>query len=319
MAAGSAELDGRLVSVPALLAALRGVDRLNGSLATPAAPADDLAAWRSLVTLYQIGQGEAGAPAGAPVSSALPALSVDDEARLAAQVTLDVAERLRRLGDAYPAWEHFDAAAYFDLTTAQAAALVQISERVSTVHALFHADWLLPSFQRAHHFWHAHFWPQYRAAQHFLHGNGPAAPDIDLDLSAQFDATAFDRDRFRAVRAAMAEQVQRLCAVAHAARQRLADEVAYLATNGGEIERARVADAWRAPAAAGLHAPGATSSATSSPDDALPTDALLPALHEVPTLTLSFSFPLPAHKQPGRLRRLRRNRERARFRRERLG
>ncbi len=306
MAAGFAELEGRLASVPALLAALRNVDRLNGSLITPTDPVEDFADWQSLVTLYQIGQGEVNAPAGAPINSALPTLSVDDEARLAAQVTLDVAERLRRLGEAYPAWEHFDAAAYFDLTTTQAAALVQISERVSTVHALFHADWLLPSFQQAQHFWRAHFWPQYRAAQHFLHGNGPATPDLDLDLSGQFDANAFDRDRFRAVRAAMAEQVQRLCAVARVARQRLADEVAYLATNGDEIERARVAPIWQASAAAGLHAPSAGEA-----------DALLPALREIPTLTLSFSFPLPAHKQPGRLRRLRRNRDRARFRRER--
>ena len=292
-----------LASVPALMAMLRCVDRL----AAPPPAAPDPAAWRSLVTLYQIGQSQTGrARIASTASPALPDLAVDDEARLAVQVTLDVAERLRRLGDAYPAWQHFDAAAYFDLTLPQAATLVQIDERVSTVHAVFRADWLLPSFQRAQRFWYTHFWPQYRAAQQFLHGNGPTTPEVALDPAAEFDAAAFDRDRFRAVRANMVEHVARLFAVAHATRARLADEVAFLATNGGDIERARVARAWQLPAAAGLRAPEAD-------------ETLLPALGDVPTLTLSFSFPLPAHKQPNRLRRLRRNRERSRFRRERLG
>ncbi len=317
MIVGSGDSSGEasigLTSVPALMAALRGVDRLD----TPPPAAPDLATWQSLVTLYQIGQvGPHRAPRRAPrvasdvpsERSGLPALTVADEARLAAQVTLDVAERLRRLGEAYPAWQHFDAAAYFDLTTPQATPLVQIGERVSTVHTVFYVDWLLPSFQRAQHFWYTHFWPQYRAAQEFLRGNGPSTPDRVLDPATHFDADAFDRERFRAVRTSLVAHVQQLFAVVQAARDLLADEVAYLATNGGDAERARVRQAWQAPVAPGLHAPHV--------DDS---DTLLPALRDVPTLTLSFSFPLPAHKQPGRLKRLRRNRERAKFRRERLG
>jgi hypothetical protein len=62
-----------------------------------------------------------------------------------------------------------------------------------------------------------------------------------------------------------------------------------LAAGGGSEERARWRWAWARPAALGV-AP-----------------ALLPALDDVPTLTLAVDFPLPAARQPGRLRRLRRS------------
>ena len=61
----------------------------------------------------------------------------------------EIADRLRRLAAAYGEWAEFDACAYFDLRREQAARLVRVVERVSTVHVTFYADALLPSFQAA--------------------------------------------------------------------------------------------------------------------------------------------------------------------------
>ena len=84
----------------------------------------------------------------------------------------------------------------------------------------------------------------------------------------------------------------RLLAVLDRARRHLADDVGYLALNGANEERNR----WRAAWDLGL---------------ATPPLAALPFAH-VPSLTLSVDFPLPANRQPGRLRRLRRARARRR-------
>ncbi|MEZ4658628.1 MAG: hypothetical protein R2911_13740 [Caldilineaceae bacterium] len=79
-------------------------------------------------------------------------------------------------------------------------------------------------------------------------------------------------------------------AVIHATCHILADDIGYLTTNGAEDERSRYYRHWRRSAAPGL-----------------PSE-LCPALEEIPTLSLTFTFPLPVHRQSGRPRRLRTNR-----------
>lgn len=72
-------------------------------------------------------------------------------------------------------------------------------------------------------------------------------------------------------------------------RRLLAGDIGYLAANGAEEERAR----WSvAGAAAGAGA------------------SILPPGSPLPTLTLTADFPLPVARQPGRMRRLRRHRDR---------
>src|SRR5688500_14376863 len=103
--------------------------------------------------------------------------SVQHEAQSAAHMLMAVAERLRRLRAAYGAWRHFDACAYFDLTAPQTDRLLQISERVTMVHAVFYADALLPSFQNAEAFWQESFRPDYlELRSHLYNGDQPLAP-----------------------------------------------------------------------------------------------------------------------------------------------
>jgi hypothetical protein len=86
----------------------------------------------------------------------------------------------------------------------------------------------------------------------------------------------------------MVRHWQRLVAVTQATRAALSDELSYWAANGGDEERGRWRWAWRLDPTPGLPA------------------ELLPPLAQTPTLTLAVDFPLPAHRQPGRIRRLRR-------------
>lgn len=81
---------------------------------------------------------------------------------------------------------------------------------------------------------------------------------------------------------------ERMLEVVHAARLHLRDNISFLAHNGAAEEQER----WR-----GVQRGGAG-------------DAVGPwwamDRHAAPTLTLSIEFPLPAYRQPGRTRRLRR-------------
>lgn len=124
------------VSLPALAAALRRSERR----AQLAAPWSAMVRYDPLVPMYRI-------PVGAP----------EEEATAAAHVLLAIADRLRRLTTAYHEWQQFDASAFFDLSDAQSARLVHISERVTTVHVTFYADQLLPSFAQAASFWQQEF------------------------------------------------------------------------------------------------------------------------------------------------------------------
>lgn len=191
------------------------------------------------------------------------------EVTQATAVMRHLLDRLRRLPAAYGEWANFDAPAYFDLTLAQSALLVQIEEGVTVVHAMIHSDLLLPTVRNAWHTLYKVFSPAC-AAMH----NHPEA-------SEWF---------FSQAQPAMIERWQQAVAVARSVRQQLAGDIGFWAANGADEERWRWRAAWREPALPGID------------------QALLPALADVPTLILEVDFPLPAYRQPGRLRRLRANR-----------
>ncbi|MCE7982378.1 MAG: hypothetical protein DYG89_14385 [Caldilinea sp. CFX5] len=200
------------------------------------------------------------------------------EVDAAAHVLSEVVDRIRRLNAAYGEWAHFDAPAYFDLSVAQAACLLRVSERVTTVHITFYADLLLPSFQQLLVYWSETFVPAY-------------------DLRNQ-DVGTYQRFVNTVQPTLVAHWQQALSVITQTRRLLLAD-VSFLAINGGQEERARWRQWWDQPSASGLD------------------PHLTPALNQLPTLTLSLDFPLPAHRQPHRLRRLRRSRERRRMERRR--
>ena len=54
---------------------------------------------------------------------------VEDEAKATVHVVQHILERLRRLASAYYEWQTFEPAAYFDLTNAQCALLLNIAAR----------------------------------------------------------------------------------------------------------------------------------------------------------------------------------------------
>ncbi len=215
-----------------------------------------------LAPMYRVNGGNRN---GSEVDSAVHALS-------------EVVDRIRRLNAAYGEWVHFDGPAYFDLSNAQAACLLRLSERVTTVHLTFYADLLLPSFQQLLAYWSETFVPAYEVRNQ------------DVDTYQAFVNT---------VQPTLVEQWQQALSVITQTRRRLLADVSFLAINGGQEERARWRQWWDQRRAPGLDA------------------RLTPALGQLPTLTLSLDFPLPAHRQPHRLRRLRRSRERRRMERRR--
>ncbi|MFN8490310.1 MAG: hypothetical protein U0350_22170 [Caldilineaceae bacterium] len=202
----------------------------------------------------------------------------DQEAETAIHVISSIAERLRRLGTAYGEWDTFDAPAYFDLSLNQANHLVKVVERVNTVHVTFFADLLLPSFQHVVTYWAEEFAPVYQQL---------------------YQQPALGPHFLQEVQPGLVDRWQHLLAVIQQARRILTTDVGFLATNGGQEERERWRRWWQTAPAPGLDR------------------ALTPDLSQVPTLTLSFDFPLPASRQPDRLRRLRQNRERRRWRKKR--
>jgi hypothetical protein len=197
------------------------------------------------------------------------------EAEAASRLVGEVAERMRRLMAAYGEWHDFDAAAYFDLPREFATDIVHVVERVSTVHICVFTDLLLPSFQRAVTFWATELVPAY---------------------IERAGSTAAYRHFFEAVQPVMITEWQQLLAVLTTTRALLVEDVGFLTTTGATDERMQWQPFWRMAPVAELD------------------QALAPALPTIPTLTLALDFPLPAQRQPGRLRRLRRSRERRRHR-----
>lgn len=240
-----------LASTPAFAAALRTMTPAHFTLCTLWQRPSDL------VPMYRVNGGHASL----------------GEVEAASRVVSEVVERMRRLNSAYGEWQQFDMPAYFDLSEQQAACLVRISERVSTVHVTFYADLLLPSFQHLLHYWADTFAPAY------MHMN-ESAESYQIFLTT--------------VQPTLIEQWQQMLGVILQTRRLLFADVGFLAANGGQEERARWRHWWERAPAPSLD------------------PRLTPELGQLPTLTLSLDFPLPAHRQPHRLRRLRRNRDRQR-------
>jgi hypothetical protein len=252
-----------ITSAPALAAALRETDHIEA-----ATWIGDLFPADALVPMYQVNNG-----------------SIDEEAAAAAHVVSETAERLRRLADAYAEWSTFDASAYFDLSERQAAQLVRVHERISTVYVTFQADLLLPSFRKAESFWVGRFCPIYHAAylcsaQH-PGLRGEEEPDAEIQFLSEIQPEMIARWRH-------------LLQVLQHARTTLMNDIGFLSANGSQDERARWQYAWEQRPARCLAA------------------ALRPALSQVPTLSLAYEFPLPAYRQSGRRRRLQQHRERQR-------
>lgn len=224
--------------MPALAAALR--QREQGVAIAPADAAIDA---HLLVSMYRLASG-----------------TVQDEAHAAAQVVNEVGERMRRLARAYGEWHLFEPGPYFDLSPAQVARLIHLSERVSTVHAVFYVDPLLPAFQAA-----------YRAGTTAI-----------LPVQAGTDPDYQDN---------LADYWRRLVEVVDLARRHLSEDIAFLSLNAGIDEQERWARAVEI-----------------IPERATPWHAA--GRKAFPSLTLAVDFPLPAFRQPGRLRRLRRSRQR---------
>lgn len=196
------------------------------------------------------------------------------EATGAAYAVAHAVDRLQRLPAAYGEWGHFDAAAYFDLSRAQAELLVRVTERATSVHVTFFADLLLPSMRRALRTWVQGDW----------HGADGALDGEHFEHWATAERTR------------LAEDWQRAAEMALEVRALLLANIGFLATNDGNEERwhwAREAER-RSSDGAGL---AGRLWAGGDPASA-------------PTLTLAVDFPLPAWRQPDRTRRLRRNRDR---------
>ena len=206
--------------------------------------------------------------------------TVEREISAAAETIGVVADKLRRLIGAYGEWHHFDAPAYFDLYPAQSALLLHISERVSTVHITFYADLLLPTFRRAERIWAEEFFPAYQAARPFARTG--KRPSVYREHFVEMDQPK------------LLAYWERLWAVITGARKILSDDIGFLASSGGNDERNRWRAAWPSHPAAGVDA------------------RLLPDLETIPTVTLTMIFPMPIHRQSGRMRRLRRMWERRR-------
>lgn len=202
--------------------------------------------------------------------------SSSDEAAAAVCALDEISDRLRRLRWAYGEWREFDAGAYFDLSLAQARRLVRVTERVSTVHVSFYADLLLPSFRNVEHYWFYRFCPAYwQMVESLRTGTEPS-----------HSVNTFTHQ----VQPEMIRLWTRLCEVVNKSYALLRGSSSYLIAYLCEEERGR----WQQALA---HEPA-------DGTDLLP-QAEIGAL---PTLSLSIEFPLPAGRQPGRLRRLRSNR-----------
>jgi len=198
----------------------------------------------------------------------------EDEVSSATHVLAAVTDKLRRLASAYGEWQFFDAPAFFDLYPEQVELLLHLHEGVTMVHATFYADLLLPSFQRTEEYWAREFFPAYQSAHPFAQHTGPRS--------------VYTEHFFEITQPKMVAYWQRTLSVVAAVRRELSEDIGFLATAGGSEERDHWRQHWSLRAAKGLD------------------EVLLTPLAALPTLTLSISFPLPAHRQPGRLRRLRR-------------
>ncbi|MCZ0937865.1 MAG: hypothetical protein OXJ55_04480 [Caldilineaceae bacterium] len=196
------------------------------------------------------------------------------EVQTAVTTIAQVADKLRRMSRAYGEWQEFDIPAFFDLWPEHAPLLVHVQERVSTVNVTFFADLLLPSFQRAEQYWAREFFPAYQTARPPLNTSADSSSFTSHFLD-------FEQPKMRAY-------WDKLIAVMGETRRALWNDIDFLAATAGGEEKTHWQWAWRGKGPPGLDR------------------RLLPPLQQLPTLTLGVEFPLPASRQPGRVRRLRR-------------
>lgn len=201
-------------------------------------------------------------------------VEMDAEVQSAVHTISLLADKLRRMASAYGEWQIFDIPAFFDLYPSQVNLLMDLSERATMVHTYLYADLLLPSFQRSERYWAEEFFPAYHAA-HPL--------EVRTDKRNVYTDQFFD-----IIQPKMIAYWERTLAVVKGVRYGLSEDIGFLAAAGGSEERVRWQRRQAAGTAAGLDG------------------SLLAPIANLPTLTLSISFPLPSHRQPGRLRRLRR-------------
>ena len=204
------------------------------------------------------------------------------ESQTAVTTVSQVADRMRRMAKAYGEWKEFDITAFFDLWPEHARRLVALEERVSTVNVTFYADMLLPSFQRIEQYWAHEFFPAYQSAQSFARGS---------ENCSSFTAHFLDFEQPK-----MCAYLEKLLTIVSDARRELWNDIGFLGATAGGDEKADWQWAWRIPPPPGLD------------------ERLLPPLRQLPTLTLGVEFPLPAYRQPDRVRRLRRTWESASWR-----
>lgn len=196
------------------------------------------------------------------------------EVQTAVTTIAQVADKLRRMSRAYGEWQEFDIPAFFDLWPEHVPHLVHVKERVSTVNVTFFADLLLPSFQRAEQYWAQEFFPAYQTARPPLNTSADRS-----SFTAHF--LDFEQPKMRAY-------WDKLMAVVGETRRALWNDIDFLAATAGGEEKTHWQWAWRKKAPPGLDR------------------RLLPSPQQLATLTLGVEFPLPASRQPGRVRRLRR-------------
>lgn len=174
-------------SVPALAVALH-----RWRQRVPLPPVDEALSPSALAPMYRLSTG-----------------SVAEEARSAAQLTGEVAERLRRLTRAYGEWRVFEPGPYFDLTPRQVDLLTHIVERASTVHVVFYVDALLPAFQ---------------AVQNYAAQVAPHTGSVE---------------QVETVHETLLERWRRLLAVLDSARAQLAEDVNFLGLSAAHEEQER--------------------------------------------------------------------------------
>lgn len=80
-----------------------------------------------------------------------------------AQAVAELAQKLARLKNAYPAWPLFDPGAYFDLFPCHLASVSRVEEFSNIVRVRLYADLLAPAFRAAERYWIETFLPAYHA------------------------------------------------------------------------------------------------------------------------------------------------------------
>lgn len=198
--------------------------------------------------------------------------SVTEEAHAAVQLAGEVAERMRRLPRAYGEWRIFEPGPYFDLTPAQVALLTRIVERAATVHVVFFLDALLPAFQAVHAY------------------------------AAQMAMAMGSTEQDEMIYATLAARWQRMLGVVDAARRHLHDDIRFLALNGAKEEQER----WLGTQYLRQNLKQNLKQDMLDIQQNMLAAAPWASPERSSTLTLSIDFPLPAFRQPGRKRRLRR-------------